>query len=395
MSLFSFSRSRMASASLVAIAVAGLGAYGALRAGTPPPSSQATLPEVDVAVVLQQTITELHTYSGRLAAVEQVEIRPQVSGAIVAVNIRDGALVHKGDLLFVIDPRPYQAEVDRATGLLAAAQARADYLQADGERAQRLIGDNAIARRDYDEKRHAAREAAANLQSARAALAAAKINLDHTRIAAPIAGRVSRAEMTLGNVVGTGAGAAPLTTIVSVSPMYAEFDADEQSYLQYSSRSRHGGKVAAELGLAGENGYPRQGEMQSVDNRLNPSSGTIRMRARFDNRDGVLVPGLYARIRMGGGAPHAALLVDDAVIGTDQSRKFVYVIDQQDRAIYREVQVGALRGNLRVINSGLQAGERVVVNGAQRIQAETRVRAHLVAMGGTPGAGQLAESTIR
>jgi multidrug efflux system membrane fusion protein len=391
MSVFPLSRSRRASAALLLTAVAGLGAYGVLRAGTPPPSSSADLPEVDVAAVLQQTITDLQSYSGRLAAVEQVDIRPQVSGAIVAVHIRDGALVQKGELLFVIDPRPYQAEVDRASGLLAAAQTRADYLQRDGERAQRLIGDNAIARRDYDEKQNAAREAAANLLSARAALALARINLDHTRIVAPIAGRISRAEITLGNIVSADIGAAPLTSIVSVSPIYAEFDADEQTYLQYIGRARQGGRVGVELGLGNENGYPRAGTIQSVDNRVDRSSGTIRMRARFDNSDGLLVPGLYARIRMGGGTPHAALLVDDAAIGTEQTKKFLYVIDAQGRAVYREVQLGALRGNLRVVSSGLQAGERVVVNGAQRVQPDARVRAHLVAMGGTPAAALQAE----
>ncbi|MYM96083.1 efflux RND transporter periplasmic adaptor subunit [Duganella vulcania] len=386
------SRPKTASALVLLAAVIGAGAYGVLRASTPPQSSQLALPEVDVAVVLQQNITDLQTYSGRLAAVEQVDIRPQVSGAIVAVNIRDGALVRKGDLLFVIDPRPYQAEFDRTKGLLAVAQARADYLQRDGERAQRLIGDNAIARRDYEEKLNASREAAANLQAARAALEQARINLDHTRIVAPIAGRVSRAEITLGNVVSAGPSATALTKIVSVSPIYAEFDADEPTYLLYAGRSRQGRKVVAELGLGGERGYSRQGEIQSVDNRLDPSSGTIRMRARFDNRDGVLVPGLYARIRMGGSDPHSALLIEDAAVGTDQAKKFVFVVDQQDRVIYREVQLGALRGNLRVISNGLRAGERIVVDGAQRVQPDTKVRAHLVAMGGTSNSDHQAES---
>lgn len=395
MSVFPLSRPKLAMAAVLA-AVAGIGVAGLPRAGTPAQPSQSALPEVDVATVVQQTITDQQTYSGRLAAADQVQIRPQVSGALVAVHIRDGALVQKGEVLFVVDPRPYQAEVDRAAGLLAAAQARADYLRRDGERAQRLIGDNAIARRDYDEKQNAAREAVANLQSARAALEVAKINLGHTRIVAPIAGRVSRAEITVGNIVGAGADAAPLTTIVSVSPVYAEFDADEQTYLQYIGRARQGGKVGVELGLVNENGYARQGAIQSVDNRLDPSSGTIRMRARFDNRDGVLVPGLYARIRMDGGAPHAALLIDDAAIGTDQSKKFVFVVDKDDRVLYREVRPGGLRGHLRVVDSGLGAGERIVVNGMQRVQPDAKVRANLVAMAGSPAAAaKPAESGLR
>jgi membrane fusion protein, multidrug efflux system len=301
-----------------------------------------------------------------------------VSGTIGAVNFKDGALVKKGDVLFVIDPRPYQAETDRAAAQLAAAQARNGYAQTDWQRAQRLIGDNAIAKRDYDEKQNAAREATANLKAAEAALETARINLGYTRITAPVSGRVSRAEITLGNVVSAGASAAPLTTLVSVSPIYASFDADEQTYLQY----RNGRKVSVELGLANETGYSRSGEIDSVDNRLDTSSGTIRVRARFDNADGALVPGLYARVKVGGSAPHEALLVDDAAINTDQDKKFVFVVDQQGRVSYREVQQGMQHGNRRVIVSGLSAGDRVIVNGTQRVRPGEQVKPHMVPMTG-------------
>ncbi|WP_321961880.1 efflux RND transporter periplasmic adaptor subunit [Paraburkholderia sp. J7] len=388
MSLFSQSRTRIALAVFGVIVVAGLGTFGAIRLDSHPAvaAEAPPAPEVDVAAVLNRTITDWQTYSGRMAAVEKVEIRPQVSGTIVSVNFRDGALVKQGETLFVIDPRPYQAAVDQAAAQLAAAQARTGYAQSDWERAQRLIGDNAIAKRDYDEKQNASREANANLKAAQAALEAAQINLGYTRIVAPVAGRVSRAEITVGNVVSAGAAAAPLTTLVSVSPIYAEFDADEQTYLDYISRMKDGSKVPVELGLANESGYSRTGTIESVDNRLDTTSGTIRVRARFDNADGALVPGLYARIKVGGSAPHPALLVDDAAIGTDQDKKFVYVVDNSGKIAYRTVQTGGQQGNLRVILDGLKAGDHVVVNGTQRVRPGIAVRSHMVPMNGDPDA---------
>jgi multidrug efflux system membrane fusion protein len=383
MSVFPLSRSKLAVAALAVLVIAGLGTFGAIRvdARSPAQAAPTIVPEVDVATVVQKTITDWQTYSGRLQAVEKVDVRPLVSGTIVSVNFQDGALVKKGDVLFVIDPRPYQAEVDRAAAQLAAAQSRAGYTQSDWERAQRLIGDSAIAKRDYDEKQNAAREATANVKAAQAALETAQINLGYTKIVAPVAGRVSRAEITLGNVVNAGASAAPLTTLVSVSPIYAEFDADEQTYLQYISQVKGDNKVPVELGLANETGYSRKGTIQSVDNRLDTSSGTIRVRARFDNTDGSLVPGLYARVKVGGSEPHGALLIDDAAIGTDQDKKFVFVVDKDDHVAYREIQPGDLQGNLRVVKGGLHAGDRIVVNGTQRVRPGAQVRAHMVPMG--------------
>ncbi|MEX3977519.1 efflux RND transporter periplasmic adaptor subunit [Paraburkholderia sp. EG287A] len=388
MSLFSQSRTRIALAVIGVLVVAGLGTLGAIRLDSHPAvaAEAPPAPEVDVAPVLNRTITDWQTYSGRMAAVEKVEIRPQVSGTIVSVNFQDGALVKQGETLFVIDPRPYQAAVDQAAAQLAAAQARTGYAQSDWERAQRLIGDNAIAKRDYDEKQNASREANANLKAAQAALEAAQINLGYTRIVAPVAGRVSRAEITVGNVVSAGASAAPLTTLVSVSPIYAEFDADEQTYLDYISHMKNGSKVPVELGLANESGYSRTGTIESVDNRLDTTSGTIRVRARFDNADGALVPGLYARIKVSGSAPHPALLVDDAAIGTDQDKKFVYVVDNTGKVAYRTVQTGGQQGNLRVILGGLKADDHVVVNGTQRVRPGEAVRSHMVPMNGDPDA---------
>jgi len=386
MSLNSHSRKRIVLAVAAVLVVAGFGSLVAMRLDSHPAvaAEAPPAPEVDVAAVLKRNIVDWQTYSGRMAAVEKVEVRPQVSGTIVSVNFRDGALVKKGDTLFVIDPRPYQAAVDEAAAQVAAAQARTGYAQSDWARAQRLIGDNAIARRDYDEKQNAAREASANLKAAQAALEAAQINLGYTRIVAPVAGRVSRAEITVGNVVSAGASAPTLTTLVSVSPIYAEFDADEQTYLDYISRMKGGSKVPVELGLANETGYSRTGTIESVDNRLDTTSGTIRVRARFDNADGALVPGLYARIKVSGSAPHPALLVDEAAIGTDQDKKFVYVVDGAGKVAYRTVQIGGQQGNLRVILSGLQAGDHVIVNGTQRVRAGEAVRSHTVPMNGDP-----------
>ncbi|CAN7609905.1 MULTISPECIES: efflux RND transporter periplasmic adaptor subunit [unclassified Caballeronia] len=385
----SITRKRLTVALGAALVVAGIGTFTAMHGfgrGDLPvngaeaaikPSAPAT--EVDVATVVSKTITDYQNYSGRLEAIDKVEIRPLVPGTIVAVHFADGALVKKGDPLFTIDPRPYVAQVDQAAAQLAAAQARNGYTSTDAARAERLLADNAIAKRDYDEKQNASHEAAANLKAAQAALETAKINLTYTQIVAPVSGRVSRAEMTVGNIVSTGSSAPLLTTLVSVSPIYASFDVDEQTYLRYLSRDSRA-SVPVSLGLANEDGFSREGKVASVDNQLDTGSGTIRVRARFDNADGTLVPGLYARIKVGGGTPHPAVLIDDAAIGTDQDKKFVMVVDPDNRVQYREVTLGTLSDGLRVIAKGLQPGERIVVNGLQRVRPNDVVKANSVAM---------------
>lgn len=384
MTILQSRRSRITTAVLSSFVVIFVGSLSALRVGAraSEEASETPLPEVDVATVLSKSVTDWQSYSGRLEAVERVEVRPLVSGTIVSVNFRDGALVKKGDVMFVIDPRPYRAEVDRASAQLSVARARNDYAQSDWQRAQRLIGDSAIAKRDYDEKQNAAHEAAANLKGAKAAFEIAQINLGYTRIVAPVTGRASRAEMTEGNVVSSGTSSAPLTTLVSVSPIYASFDADEQTYLQYLAGTKDSRTVPVALGLANESGYSRNGVIDSMDNRLDPASGTIRVRARFDNPDGTLVPGLYARLKVGGSVPHDALLIDDSAISTNQDKKFVFVVDAQGRASYREVRLGAQVGGQRVITSGLQASERIVVNGMQRVRPGEHVKVHVVPMSG-------------
>ncbi len=350
-------------------------AQTASESPAPPPA------EVDVATVLARPVTDWQSYSGRLEAVDRVDIRPQVPGSIVAVHFRNGALVKKGDVLFTIDPRPYEAEVARAEAQVAAAQARVKLTAADLDRAQKLVRDDTISRSTMDQKDNAAREATANLKAAQAALEIARLNLGYTRVTAPVSGRVSRAERTVGNVVAAGAAAEPLTTLVSESPIYASFDVDEQTYLRHIAPMRDSGTIPVRLGLANEEDYSRDGMVEYVDNRLDSVSGTIRVRARFDNDDGVLVPGLYARVKVGGTKPYDALLVDDRAIGTDQDKKFVLVVTQENKVEYRPVKLGALQNGLRVVTDGLSAGERVVVNGTQHARPGMAVTPKMVAMG--------------
>lgn len=393
------SRQRIVLLAVFAALIAAGGGYTLLRgaggSGTAQAQAAPAAPAVDVAPALGKTIIDWQDYSGRLEAIDRVDIRPLVSGTLTAVHFQDGSLVNKGDPLFTIDPRPYKAEVDRAAAQLAAARARVGFTASELARGKRLLAENAIARRDFESKRNDAREAAANLQAAEAALDAAQLNLGYTNIVAPVAGRVSRAEITEGNVVAAGAGSVPLTTLVSVSQMYASFDVDEQAYLKYVSPARvAGASVPVQLGLANETGYSREGVVRSVDNRIDTSSGTIRVRAVFNNPDGLLVPGMYARIRLGGTEPREAVLVEERAIGTDQDKRFVLVVDDTNKTAYRQVSLGASQGTLRVITAGLQPGERIVVNGLQRVRPGDTVAPNLVSMDTPPATGQVATASL-
>lgn len=357
----------------------GLAVYHA-QAAANPATAAPVAPTVDVAPVGSRAITEWQQYSGRLEAIERVDIHPQVSGILTAVHFKDGSLVKKGDLLFTIDPRPFAAELERAQAQLAGAEARAAYTASDLARGERLLAENAIARRDFDEKQNAAREAAANVQGAKAALRVAQLNLDYTRITAPIAGRVSRAEVTVGNLVAPGNGPA-LTTLVSADRIYAAFDVDEQSYLKVVNGVQ-GQTLPIHLGLADDDGYSLEGRLASVDNRLDSSSGTIRLRAVVDNPEGRLLPGLYARVQLGGASPRQVVLIDEKAVGTDQAKRFVLVVGAGNQTAYREVQLGGVHDGLRVVEAGLQAGENIVVNGLQRVRPGDTVQPNVVAMGG-------------
>jgi len=351
-------------------------------------AQQAPAPQVSVASALERDVTEWDEFTGRLEAVESVEVRPRVTGYIESVNFTEGSTVKKGDLLFVIDPRPYQAELSKAEAELARAVARSELAVADEGRSAKLLDIKAVSREEYDSRINATREAKADVAAARAAVASAKLNLEFTRITAPISGRVSKAAVTAGNLVTGGSNtAALLTTVVSLDPMYVTFEGDEQIYLKYNELSRRGERSSSRdaanpvlMGLANENGYPHHGAMVFVDNQVDPRTGTIRARASFENKDGFLTPGLFARVKLLGHNSYRAVLVDDRAIGTDQSQKFVYVIDAQNKVTYRPVTVGRLNDGLRIVEKGLQPGETVVVNGLQRVRPGVVVAPERVAM---------------
>ncbi|WP_374475569.1 efflux RND transporter periplasmic adaptor subunit [Zoogloea sp.] len=375
------------------ITTGGIAAYTAHADSAAPSVSQTTpATQVDTAEVVHRTVTEWAEFSGRLEAVDRVEIRPQVSGILTQVHFRDGAAVRKGDVLFTIDPRPFAAEVARAEAQLAATEARVAYTASDLARSERLIADNAVSRRDLEEKQNAARDATAGVQAARAALRIARLNLEYTTIKAPIDGRMSRAEVTIGNLVGAAGGPA-LTTLVSSDRIYAAFDVDEQTFLKSvnPARTAKGTSLPVHLGLADQDGYSAEGRIHSVDNRLDTTSGTIRVRAIFDNPDGRLVPGLYARIRLGSDTPREAVLIDDRAIGTDQDKRFVLVVGEGNRTAYREVRLGKLQEGLRIVEDGLKPGERIVVNGLQRVRPGDPVTPHPVAMEGNTPVAAVAE----
>ncbi|NID14672.1 efflux RND transporter periplasmic adaptor subunit [Luteibacter yeojuensis] len=348
------------------------------HAGAP---AAAQVPSVDVAEVVNRQVAERQVYSGRLQAVDRVDIRAQVPGKITKVYFRDGQRVKKGDPLFLIDPRPYQAAADRAAAQLAAARARATFASADYVRAQKLLAGNAISRRDFDDRFNASLSATADVKAAEAALEQAKVDLGYTTIDAPVDGKVSRAERTVGNIVAAGYSSPSLTTLVSISPIYADFDVDERTYLQFLDTAGQR-EVEVRLGLANETGVTRLGKIASVDNQLENTTGTIRVRASFENTDGALVPGLFARVSVGAAPPHPAVLVDDRAISTDQAKKYVLVVDGNKTAQYREVFLGSLVDGLRVISSGLKPGERIIVDGIQRVHPGEQVQVKVVPMAG-------------
>lgn len=352
------------------------------------PVAEAPAPQVSVASALERNVTEWDEFTGRLEAVESVEVRPRVTGYIESVNFTEGSTVRKGDLLFVIDPRPYRADLSGAEAELARAVARAELTASDAARSEKLVDIKAVSREEYDERVNASREAKANVAAARAAVDSAKLNLEFTRITSPIDGRVSKAVVTAGNLVTGGSNTATLlTTVVSLDPMYVTFEGDEQIYLKYNELSRRGERPSSRdaanpvlMGLANENGYPHHGAMVFVDNQVDTRTGTIRARAAFENKDGYLTPGLFARVKLLGHNSYQAVLVDDRAIGTDQSQKFVYVVDAQNKVAYRPVKVGRLTDGLRILQQGLQPGETVIVNGLQRVRPGVVVATERVAM---------------
>jgi len=361
-------RIHIVAATIAAVAVLSGGALY-LRTSSAQPKPAAAAPQalpVPVAVIEQHEVTTWDEFSGRLEAVERVDVRSRVAGAVKSVHFTEGALVKRDDLLITIDPDPYAAEVERARAQVVAAQARVNYTQSERERAQRLWDESAIARRELDERVNAAQEASANLSAAQAALTSSKLNLSYTQVRAPVSGRVGRLEVTVGNLVPAGPGAPVLTTLVSVNPIYASFDADEHVVL----RTLHEGakSVAVEAETVTNGGRQLRGRLQLIDNQVNTRSGTVRVRAVFDNKDGILIPGQFVKLRMGKAKSEQALLVSERAIGTDQSKRFVFVVGPDDKAIWREVTLGGTANGQRIVTSGLEAGERIVVNGLQRVR---------------------------
>jgi multidrug efflux system membrane fusion protein len=312
-------------------------------------------PPVSAAAVVEKAVAETQEFSGRLEAVERVEIRPRVSGFITAVNFRPGAEVKKGEVLFVIDPRPYQAEADRAEAAAKSARAKAELARLELARAERLLADKAVAQREYDERASGLKELDATARAAEAQAQAARLNLSYTRVSSPIDGRVSKAEITLGNLVDASA---VLTSVVSLDRIYASFDGDEETYLRVRSQGHDGQAVTVRVGLANEDGFPHEGKLEFVDNQLDSQTGSVRMRATFANKDGALAPGLFARVQIGGGSEKPSLLISDRAVGTDQSHKFVFVVGGDGKAEYREVKLGPVVDGLRVVRAGRSRARR-------------------------------------
>jgi RND family efflux transporter MFP subunit len=343
-------------------------------------------PQVTVAAAISRKVTDSDEFTGRFEAVERVELRPRVSGYISTVNFKEGSEVSKGEVLFVIDPRPYQAERDKAAAGLAQARSQLALAGTERARGTKLLAQHAISQEEYDTRTAGDEQAQANVEAAKAALDAAALNLEFTRVAAPISGRISRALVTSGNFVTNGQTA--LTTLVSLDPIYVAFDGDEQEYLKYLKVAReatagrpHEARNPVQVGLANESGFPHQGVMVFVDNALDPMTGTIRSRALLDNHDRLFTPGLFARINLLGSAEHEAVLVNDSAIGTDQTVRYVLVVDKSNKVEYRPVDLGPIVEGLRVVQSGLAAGETIVVDGLQRVRPGAQVQPQRVAMG--------------
>jgi RND family efflux transporter MFP subunit len=359
----------------------------AAPAAAPPPAA------VTANQPARRNVVEWDQYQGRMEPTESVEIRSRVTGYLQSINFKDGAEVKKGDLLFVIDPRPYQAEMDRVQANLQQAMTRFELTSNEWVRAQRLLRSKAISEEEADSRSKAVRESEGAIESDRAAVETARINLDYTHITAPISGRISRRQMTEGNLVnGNLAQATMLTTIVSLDPIYCYFDADEVSILNYQKLARQGksdglrgGKVPCEVELANESGFPHKGLLDFVENQVDPATGTLRVRGVFSNPDRILQPGFFARARVPATSEYAALLIPDSAVGTDQDQKFVYVVNAQDAVEYRIVKLGPMIDGLRVVREGLGSNDWVVVNGLMSVRPGAKVNANRAAMASTPG----------
>ncbi|MFC5577533.1 efflux RND transporter periplasmic adaptor subunit [Lysobacter niabensis] len=353
----------LATSVTLALAIAGCGSQASTGAGVPPP------PEVSVANVLSKQVRQWDDFTGRVAAVESVELRPRVSGYVQRVAYEEGQEVNKGDLLFEIDPRPYRAALDRAQANLERARSEARLAQAQDVRAQALIEAQAISREEFETRKATTSGSNAAVRAAEAAVAAAQLDLQFTQVRSPINGRAGRAVVTEGNLAQ--ADATLLTTVVSQDPVFVYFESDEQSFLRYNEMARKGERSdtrnAVRVGLAGETGYPHLGTVDFVDNQVDPRTGTIRARAVLKNPDRLFTPGLFARVQLEGSGDFKAMLIDDKAVLTDQDRKYVYVLGPKNAAVRKDIVLGRSIDGLRVVESGLASADKVIVHGVQKV----------------------------
>lgn len=352
---------------------------GGAPGGAPP------APTVSVATVIQKEVSDADEFSGRFEATDFVEVRPRVAGYLTKVHFQAGGLVKKGDLLFTIDPRPYEADAAKAEADLKRAETSRDLARAEVARAEKLLEATAISKQEFDQRVATFKDQESAGKAARAALTSAKLNTEYAAIRAPISGRISRAEVTVGNLVTPGT--TMLTTIASQDPIHVYFDIDEQQLLKYGSLRKTGADTppgknvnTIYLGLNSESDFPHQGRVDFLDNRLDPRTGTIRGRAVFDNKDRLFTPGVFAKLKLTATGAYNAVLITDRAIGTDQSKKFVLVLDKENKANYRAIKVGPLVDGLRVVKEGLQPGETIVVNGLQRVRPGIQVQPEKTAM---------------
>lgn len=337
--------------------------------GPTPTATPATVAAID-----SRDVSLWEEFSGRLEAIERVDLRPRIPGAIESIHFREGSLVRKGDLLFTIDPAPYLAEVEKADAQVRAAEANLAFARSELERGLRMTANQTIAQRDLDTRLNNVREAEANVSAANAVAKAARLNLSYTEVRAPISGRVGKIEVTAGNLVNGGSGAPVLTTIVSTNPIYVSFDADERAVQRAletlpagGDRRDHLARIPVEM-RSGPEAEVVRGKLQLIDHTVNSASGTVRVRAVLDNSDDRLMPGQFARIRLGQATTTPALVVPEKAIGVDQDKKYVLVVDPAYKANYREIKLGAAVDGGRIVTSGLNPGERIVVEGLQKVR---------------------------
>jgi len=349
-----------------------------------PPMAELPPPAVTVSQPVVREIVDYDPYEGRIAAIPTVEIRARVRGHLEKINFQDGQLVEKDKLLFEIDPRPYEAAVEGAEAQKAAAEAALKLAQATAERDARLVTSGAVSRQEYDVSVGKQGVSQAEVRKAEAAITQAKLDLGFTKIKAPIAGKISRAQVDEGSLVNAGGGDTLLTTITSVNPIYVNFNVDERALLRYRGNFLKDKepvkddqslkpKIPVEVALEGEEGYPHKGFLDFAENRVDPKTGTIQVRGELQNPNGMIDAGMRARVRVPVSKPYKALLVTDRAIGTDQNIKYVYVVDSENVAKRRDVQLGRLEAGLRVIEKGLEPGDQVIVNGIQSVRPEMKV----------------------